>query len=154
VENWEICNQLGGAVLNSIASNPINETMRLIPWGGVAFCTHKSLPGADGINYRTCGVAYCFLPLPVRTGLPVMVNGFFELSSNRRDVWQSGEDMTGDGKTRAQWNLSLMVKKPKKYLFVANFSVLERSCFSVICKVAFTAKRQNGLHRYFSKLLA
>jgi hypothetical protein len=37
-----------------------------------------------------------------------MVNGFFELSSNRRDVWQAGPDMTGDGKTRAAWNISLM----------------------------------------------
>jgi len=37
-----------------------------------------------------------------------MVNGFFELSSNRRDVWQGGSDMTGDGRTRAEWNISLM----------------------------------------------
>eukprot|EP01036_Dinobryon_divergens_P044095 gene44095-58809_t len=37
-----------------------------------------------------------------------MVNGFFELSSNRRDLWQSGVDMTGDGRTRAQWNVVLM----------------------------------------------
>ena len=37
-----------------------------------------------------------------------MINGFFELSSNRRDVWQAGVDMTGDGRTRAEWNLSLM----------------------------------------------
>jgi hypothetical protein len=54
------------------------------------------------------GAAYCFLPLPIQTGLPVMVNGFFELSSNRRDVWQGGSDMTGDGRTRAEWNVSLM----------------------------------------------
>lgn len=29
------------------------------------------------------GHAFCFLPLPVNTLLPVHVNGFFELSSNR-----------------------------------------------------------------------
>ena len=33
------------------------------------------------------GMAACFLPLPVATGLPVHVNGYFELSSNRRDIW-------------------------------------------------------------------
>ena len=33
------------------------------------------------------GHAFCFLPLPVQTGLPVHVNAFFELSSNRRDIW-------------------------------------------------------------------
>jgi hypothetical protein len=34
------------------------------------------------------GSAYCFLPLPVLAGgLPAHVNGYFELSSNRRDIW-------------------------------------------------------------------
>ena len=32
--------------------------------------------------------------LPVRTGLPVHVNAYFELSSNRRDIWFGG-DMAG-----------------------------------------------------------
>lgn len=66
----------------------------------------------DSDNVKRPGLAYCFLPLPILTGLPVMVNGFFELSSNRRDIWQSGQsgggEMTGDGRTRAEWNLSLM----------------------------------------------
>ena len=65
----------------------------------------------SSVGHRS-GLAYCFLPLPILTGLPVMVNGFFELSSNRRDIWQSGQaaggEMTGDGRTRAEWNLSLM----------------------------------------------
>ena len=66
----------------------------------------------DSDDVKRPGLAYCFLPLPILTGLPVMVNGFFELSSNRRDIWQSGQtgggEMTGDGRTRAEWNLSLM----------------------------------------------
>lgn len=37
-----------------------------------------------------------------------MVNAFFELSSNRRDIWQAGQDMQGDGRTRALWNVSLL----------------------------------------------
>lgn len=36
------------------------------------------------------GQAFCFLPLPVDSGLPVFVNGYFELSSNRRDIWAGG----------------------------------------------------------------
>jgi hypothetical protein len=113
-ERWEICNQLGGRGANQIASHPDNALLRLIPWAGVAACV--SVRNADGTNHTgdtehfaaRDGLAYCFLPLPVRTGLPVMVNGFFELSSNRRDVWQAGADMTGDGRTRAQWNIALM----------------------------------------------
>ena len=34
------------------------------------------------------------LPLPVHTGLPVHINGYFELSSNRRDIW-SGRTWLG-----------------------------------------------------------
>ena len=55
------------------------------------------------------GIAACFLPLPVRTGLPVHVNGYFELSSNRRDIW-SGSDMAGAGKLRSEWNVCLLTE--------------------------------------------
>ena len=42
----------------------------------------------DGVGFPgQVGRAFCFLPLPVCTGLPVHVNGYFELSSNRRDIW-------------------------------------------------------------------
>lgn len=54
------------------------------------------------------GSAYCFLPLPVSTGLPIHVNGYFQLSSNRRDIWWSADDMAGDGRRRAVWNASLI----------------------------------------------
>lgn len=108
VENWEVCNQLGGHGCNEIASNPENSLLRLVPWGGVAAKMSSTEREDSAVGSITSGLAYCFLPLPVRTGLPIMVNGFFELSSNRRDVWQAGPDMTGDGKTRAVWNISLM----------------------------------------------
>ena len=71
------------------------------------------------------GLAYCFLPLPVHTNLPVMVNGFFELSSNRRDVWQGGSDMTGDGRTRAEWNIR----------FEGNGFMLGQLCYLSVCSV-------------------
>jgi sacsin len=110
-EHWEVCNQLGGPAANAIAFDPDNTFLRLVPWAGVAACVTEGVTGtgggAGGGGIKD-GLAYCFLPLPVQTGLPVMVNGFFELSSNRRDVWQEGVDMTGDGRTRAAWNLALM----------------------------------------------
>jgi hypothetical protein len=127
IEKWEVCNQLGGGACNVIAEDPNNALLRLIPWGGVASCiscpfSHPSScssssssalsNGTNSNGAEKLGLAYCFLPLPILTGLPVMVNGFFELSSNRRDIWQSGQaaggEMTGDGRTRAEWNLSLM----------------------------------------------
>jgi len=47
-----------------------------------------------------------------------MINGFFELSSNRRDVWQAGSDMTGEGRMRAQWNIALMVTILSTFYFI------------------------------------
>ena len=35
------------------------------------------------------------------------VNGYFELSSNRRDIWR-GDDLAGEGRTRAEWNKALL----------------------------------------------
>ena len=56
----------------------------MLPWVGVAA---QLLPGQASELQELEGKAYCFLPLPLITSLPVSVNGYFELSSNRRDLW-------------------------------------------------------------------
>lgn len=96
-ETWVVCNQLGGGQASAIAES--NPGLRLVPWAGVA----------ARVDSATQGRAYCFCPLPVRTGFGFHTNGFFEVSSNRRDIWQGDEDMTGDGAIRAAWNCALAV---------------------------------------------
>ena len=56
------------------------------------------------------GLAYCTLPLFGNyTGLHVHVNGFFELSQNRRDIWYGDDLEEGtDGRTSAEWNKALL----------------------------------------------
>lgn len=51
----------------------------------------------DAVN---TGRAFCFLPLPVKTGLTVQINGYFEVSSNRRGIWY-GADMDRSGRIRS-----------------------------------------------------
>eukprot|EP00966_Prymnesium_polylepis_P153712 3549704-Prymnesium_polylepis.1 len=68
-----------------------------VPWGGIAA---RLSPDAREGKWDVDGRPYCLLPLPATTGLPVHVNGFFELSSNRRDIWY-GDDMVGAGRLRA-----------------------------------------------------
>lgn len=106
IEKWEICTQFGGGQAMGIARDPRNTHMKLVPLAGTAACVQ--MDGDQRFQNIRKGLAYCFLPLPIQTELPIMVNGFFELSSNRRDIWQSGADMTGDGYTRANWNLALL----------------------------------------------
>ncbi|KAJ8612133.1 hypothetical protein CTAYLR_002440, partial [Chrysophaeum taylorii] len=99
-QRWVVCNQLGGGAASRLAA--ASPDLRLVPWAGVA-ARVANARGDLGVRGR----AYCFLPLPVRTGLGVHVNGFFEVSSNRRDVWQGDEDLAGDGAARARWNAAL-----------------------------------------------
>ncbi len=82
----------------------------LVPWGAVAA---DVTPGAGGEGTRDPCRAFCFLPLPALTGLPVHVNGFFELSSNRRDIWWGemsgavveGCELSHDTDRYTHWNL-------------------------------------------------
>jgi hypothetical protein len=92
-ERWLVCNQLGGARATAIANHPDCKHMKFVPWAGVAArisvqgtATIDTVSSVDsGSSGKTAvqGRAYCFLPLPVSTGLPVHINGYFELSSNR-----------------------------------------------------------------------
>lgn len=69
-EEWEVCNQLGGGDSSRLARDPANSLLRLVPWGGVAARVRSSRVGAAGREVAHSGLAYCFLPLPVSTGLP------------------------------------------------------------------------------------
>jgi hypothetical protein len=52
------------------------------------------------------GQAFCFLPLPLETGLPVHVNGHFSLDHEaRRNLWT--DDKEG---YRSAWNKDSIVK--------------------------------------------
>ena len=66
---------LGGGEAKRIACDEGNRHMKLLPWSGVS--AHISRNNDVAPPQR--GTAFCFLPLPVETGLPVMVNGYFEL---------------------------------------------------------------------------
>lgn len=78
-EEWEICNQLGGGDSTRIAQDPVNSLLRLVPWGGVAALVastrQEPLPGQRQVAQS--GLAYCFLPLPVPTGLPGVSSAIF-----------------------------------------------------------------------------
>ncbi|XP_010245479.1 PREDICTED: sacsin [Nelumbo nucifera] len=78
--------------------------IHLLPWASVAACISDSLLEDNVLKH---GRAFCFLPLPVRTGMAVQINGYFEVSSNRRSIWY-GDDMDRGGKLRSDWNMLLL----------------------------------------------
>ena len=89
---WMICNALGwGAGLDAIHKTATSESsFKLIPWVGVA--AQMPMDGGVASSSDVQGKAFCFLPMPVSTGLPVHINGLFELSTNRRELWYVSVD--------------------------------------------------------------
>ena len=51
------------------------------------------------------GYAFCFLPLPAPTGLPVSVHGYFSVADNRRSIKWPAPDVKGND---AKWNEELV----------------------------------------------
>ena len=72
----------------------------LVPVGGVAIEILKT--GGKFTTTQTSGQMFCFLPLPVENGMPVHINGFFAVNSDRRQL----EHATADDKNSegAKWN--------------------------------------------------
>ncbi|XP_038718957.1 sacsin isoform X2 [Tripterygium wilfordii] len=96
---------LASSRIGSFATAASKEhDIHLLPWASVAACISNDLSDNDDVKI---GRAFCFLPLPVRTGLTVHVNGYFEVSSNRRGIWY-GADMDRSGKIRSVWNRLLL----------------------------------------------
>ena len=54
------------------------------------------------------GEMFCFLPLSVKTGLPVHVSSNFAVSNNRRGIWASDESDSKAQSDEVEWNVSLM----------------------------------------------
>ena len=65
-----------------------------------------------------CGQVFCFLPLPISSGLPVHVNGHFILDSSRRNLWSSTNPKELDAKS--QWNQYLIGAIASSYAHFLN----------------------------------
>eukprot|EP00045_Choanoeca_perplexa_P018430 m.291475 g.291475 ORF g.291475 m.291475 type:complete len:4534 (-) comp17817_c0_seq1:55-13656(-) len=109
-EHWVQVGTVGSGEALAMATSPDCAELRLMPWGSVAIRVVATDSGFDidqGILQQSFGRVYTWLPLPIQSPLPFTVNGGFEISSNRRDLW-SGNDMTGDGQQRSAWNEVMM----------------------------------------------
>ena len=90
--------------------------LSLVPWAGVAIQIANSTETpdvTDRVPVPCAGHVFVFLPLPVPTGLPVHINGFFELSENRRDLWYADSGMTGGGTKNFPPGYSFNISSPQ-----------------------------------------
>ncbi|KAK4746859.1 hypothetical protein SAY87_025896 [Trapa incisa] len=121
---WITSECLGSGQANNYFGASAKKSNKFVPWACIAAHLYSgsvdneisdsdtaelfksALGSIKDVKYFD-GRAFCFLPLPISTGLPVHVNAYFELSSNRRDIW-FGNDMAGHGKIRSDWNIYLL----------------------------------------------
>ena len=102
-ETWLIVQQVGfeEAVDESIVGAFRKQKLGMLPRGGVA-CLLESTNSREQLERKK--KAYCFLPLPLETDLPVHINGHFALDhETRRNLWR---DVTSDYRT--DWNNALL----------------------------------------------
>ena len=103
-EKWLIVQQVGFEkdVQESIMNAFRRQELGMLPRGGVACLLERN----SRYTVRRQKKAYCFLPLPLETNLPVHVNGHFALDHEaRRSLWRDEGDRGG---YRSDWNNALL----------------------------------------------
>ena len=65
------------------------------------------LPWKAESRLNQSGLAFCFLPLPIHTSLPIHIHGYFAVSDNRRSIKWPGHD---ENSAEALWNQMLIRK--------------------------------------------
>ena len=120
LERWLLC---GGVHTGGESDLLCAALGQPAAWASVALPLHARPVG---------GRAFCFLPLPLATGLPCHVNGCFALTSNRRGLWIDDADrQLGDAHhlRKAQWN-RLLCSEALPQLYA---KALEQLALAVTC---------------------
>lgn len=102
VTNWLItsCMDVGEALKFSLSDS--GKRLGLVPCGGVAvlLTEEDNRKWTVKTNPTAIGEVFCYLPLRMKTGLPVHINGCFAVTSNRKEIWKTD--------TKGQWNSIFM----------------------------------------------
>ena len=106
---WLISSCLGTGDSFQLATSEEGQNQGLLSASGIAGQISTD-NGKDGyLNPEAVnGEVFCFLPLSIPTGLPVHVNGYFAVTSNRRGIWESTTADLGHQPLEVRWNRSLM----------------------------------------------
>ncbi|XP_068720137.1 sacsin-like [Montipora capricornis] len=109
-EIWHVVSAMGdGNALQFSMNDP-----SFVPSGGVAVPLEQKKPDVfiplsvsrNGDGKKTSGTIFCYLPLPIQSGLAVHINGPFAVTSNRRYLSEKLED--DKSCYGAEWNDALM----------------------------------------------
>uniref|UniRef100_A0A3Q4HXN2 HEPN domain-containing protein n=1 Tax=Neolamprologus brichardi TaxID=32507 RepID=A0A3Q4HXN2_NEOBR len=99
---WLLYNCFGTDESFKMAIHKNKQASFSLPIGGIAvpLQNHPETGKFSTLQTDLVGQAFCFLPLPIHTGLPVNVNGTFAVTSNRKGLWETG--------VKNDWNKALL----------------------------------------------
>ncbi|KAI4815863.1 hypothetical protein KUCAC02_005990 [Chaenocephalus aceratus] len=102
VTNWLICSCMDVTEALKFALSDSGKRLGLVPCGGVAvlLAEEENRRWTVKTNNAPIGEVFCYLPLRIKTGLPVHINGCFAVTSNRKEIWKTD--------TKGQWNSVFM----------------------------------------------
>ncbi|XP_043987905.1 sacsin [Gambusia affinis] len=143
VQSWLIYNCFGtGQSLEMVLKDNKTEKEKAVfslPIGGVAVPLQQDTETRKLSPLQTdfTGQAFCFLPLPIQTGLPVNINGTFAVMSNRKGLWESG--------VKHKWNMALQ-EDPVLMAYITSLSALkkmsENKQLEAYCYYSFWPERE------------
>ena len=108
-QTWFVVSASGTDPSLAIARSPEGQARGFLPCGGVAFVIQRaSQEGSweSAVTSDLSGELFCFLPLCIPTGLPVHVNGYFAIMSNRVEIWK--RTTVRNQQIEVEWNEALM----------------------------------------------
>ena len=106
---WFVVSASGTNASLQIARSPKGRARGYLPCGGAAFVIQRASEEGSWESHVTSdssGELFCFLPLSIPTGLPVHVNGYFAIMSNRVEIWKRTN--MRNQPIEVEWNEALM----------------------------------------------
>ncbi|XP_020498509.2 sacsin [Labrus bergylta] len=102
VTNWLICSCMDVTEALKFSLSDSGVRLGLVPCGGVAvlLAEEEDHKWTVKTSATPIGEVFCYLPLRIKTGLPVHINGCFAVTSNRKEIWKTD--------TKGQWNSVFM----------------------------------------------
>ncbi|KAK1785875.1 hypothetical protein P4O66_003241 [Electrophorus voltai] len=100
--NWLICSCMDATEALKFSLSESGKRLGLVPCGGIAvlLSEEENRKWTLKTNASPIGEVFCYLPLRIKTGLPVHINGCFAVTSNRKEIWKTD--------TKGQWNSIFM----------------------------------------------
>ncbi|MHC8440809.1 MAG: protein NO VEIN domain-containing protein [Candidatus Eutrophobiaceae bacterium] len=92
--------------------NMIQNEEKALPYAGAAWPIDS--------QRDTSGRLFCFLPIPAQMGLPIQINGYFDLDDSRQNLFLD-QSVHGVARLRFDWNKTLLeTSVPQAYVRLLN----------------------------------